>query len=71
MNRNAYIQIAISGKDFCGAMRDSFSIISSNFLRFSAVHGLGGIFVFIGILFITFLNTFFCYLIMSYSDVNN
>lgn len=51
-------------------MKDAFSIISSNFLRFAAVNGLGGIFVFIGILFIVFLNTFFCYLIMAYSPVN-
>jgi len=44
INRNAYIQIAVGGKNFCAATRDACSIISSNFLRFSAVSGVGGIF---------------------------
>ena len=49
INRNAYIQIAIGGKSFCAAIKDAFSVISSNFLRFTAVSGLGAIFNFIGV----------------------
>ena len=49
INRNAYIQIAIGGKNFCGAVKDAFSVISSNALRFAAVSGLGAIFNFIGV----------------------
>jgi solute carrier family 44 (choline transporter-like protein), member 2/4/5 len=59
VNKNAYIQIALSGKNFCSAMKDAFAALSSNFLRFATVSSLGGVFVFIGICnFFTFFSYF-------------
>lgn len=69
INRNAYIQIAIGGKSFCAAIRDAFSVISSNAIRFAAVSGIGAIFNFIGVLFIAVLTTGIGYLILMESDL--
>lgn len=69
INRNAYIQIAIGGKSFCAAIKDAFSVISSNFLRFTAVSGLGAIFNFIGVVFIAAITTLLSYILIKESDL--
>lgn len=48
INRNGYIQIALNGKNFCMACKDAMLLIMRNALRFTAVSGLGSIFIFIG-----------------------
>jgi len=55
LNKNAYIQIALSGKSFCGAAKDAFSLIMRNPLRMGVVTSLGGIFVLFGKIFIASL----------------
>jgi len=52
LNKNAYIQIALTGKSFCGAAKDAFFLILRNPLRFGMVAGIGGIFVFFGKVFV-------------------
>lgn len=50
INKNAYIQIAINGKSFCGACKDALLLIIRNALRFAALGGLGTIFINIGLI---------------------
>jgi len=48
LNKNAYIQIALTGKSFCFAAKDAFWLIVRNPGKFAVVSGLGGIFILIG-----------------------
>lgn len=59
INRHAYIQvkfyiiqIALTGENFCSAASSGFGVIVRNLGRFSALTLIGGIFMFIGLLFI-------------------
>jgi len=52
LNKNAYIQIALTGKNFCMAAKDGFFLVLRNPLRFGIVAGIGSIFVFFGKIFI-------------------
>lgn len=66
LNKNAYIQIALQGKSFCGAAKDAFSLIMSNIVRFAIVGRVGAIFQFIGVMMITLAGAFFTYAMLSY-----
>lgn len=55
INKNAYIQIAIRGSNFCVAAKDSFFLILGNPALFTIMGGLGAIFLFVGQIFITFV----------------
>jgi hypothetical protein len=48
LNKNAYIQIALTGKSFCYAAKDAFWLIIRNPGKFGLVATLGGIFILIG-----------------------
>lgn len=61
LNKNAYIQIALTGKNFCSAAKDAFETIWANTMRYSLVTGMGSIFTFIGKLFISFCTVLFAY----------
>lgn len=52
LNKNAYIQIALTGKNFCTAAYDAFWIIARNPAKFSLMATLGAAFVMFGKLFI-------------------
>ncbi|CAE7381937.1 slc44a2 [Symbiodinium natans] len=52
LNKNAYIQIAIRGTNFCTAAKEAFMLIVANVLRFGAVALLGTVINFIGYIFI-------------------
>merc|ERR1711988_895888 len=53
LNKNAYIQVALLGKNFCTSAKAAFFLIFRNMARFGAVAMLGSIISVIGILFIT------------------
>ena len=72
LNRNAYIQIAITGKSFCSASYDAFSLIASNPLRYGIVEGVGEILMFLGKIIIAGLTTFLFYLLITFvSDIKS
>jgi choline transporter-like protein 2/4/5 len=52
LNKTAYIQIAIRGKNFCSAAKDGFETVWSNGARYLIVAGIGEIMMFFGKLFI-------------------
>lgn len=48
LTRNAYIEIAIYGENFCTSGQQAFKIISSNVLRVAAINSVGDFVLFLG-----------------------
>jgi hypothetical protein len=53
LNKNAYIQVALCGTNFCRSAKAAFTLIFRNFIRFGVVTTLGHIVRSIGFFFIT------------------
>ncbi len=64
ITRNAYIQVALTSKNFCTSAMNAFLLVISNVARFGVVHTLGCIFMFLGKLFIMTATAFVCYVII-------
>jgi len=72
LNKNAYIQIALTGKNFCLAAKDAFFLILHNPVRFGVVSSIGGIFIFFGKIAIASGSTLIGYIIIdNYSGYKN
>ena len=56
ISKNAYIQIALTGKNFCMAAWNAFILILKNMMRFGTANLIGMIFKYIGILFVAGVN---------------
>jgi len=65
INRHAYTQIAMTGKGFCEATEDAYYLMIRNAWRFGTVHGLGGIYTFVGELAMTSLATLYGYILIT------
>merc|ERR1712187_658730 len=65
INRNAYIQVALLGTNFCTSAKVAFELIWRNFVRFSSTAALGVITAFIGYTFITLATTISGYFILK------
>ncbi|KAL4485812.1 hypothetical protein ABPG72_012352 [Tetrahymena utriculariae] len=65
LNKNAFIQIALKGSNFCVAAKNAMEIIWSNAARFALVNGIGGAFIFLGKLFVTCATVFVSYMILT------
>ncbi len=66
INTQAYIQIAIRGKNFCYAAKDGFELAWSNAMRYAIVGGVGGVIMFIGKMMIAGLTAGGFYVLISY-----
>ena len=66
INTQAYIQIALRGKNFCYAAKDGFELAWSNPLRYAVVGGIGTVIMFLGKLMIAALTAFLFYLFITY-----
>ena len=66
INTQAYIQIALRGKNFCYAAKDGFELVWSNPLRFAIVGGIGGVIMFLGKLIIAAATAFLFYIFVTY-----
>ena len=62
ITKNAYIQVALSSKNFCRSAWNAFLLIIKNAFRFGAVHSIGAIFMFLGRLFIICFTVVACYI---------
>jgi len=65
LNKNAYIQVALKGTNFCRSAMNAFSLIIRNIIRFGIVAGLSCITENIGIMCITIATTTLGYLIVK------
>jgi len=68
LNKNAYIQIALTGKNFCSSAKAAFFLILRNPLRFSIVGGIGSIFVLFGKVFIAAMTALAGFLVITKWD---
>ena len=48
LNRNAYIEVAIYGYNFCKAAQKAFSLLTANILRVAAINSVGTFVLFLG-----------------------
>jgi len=68
LNKNAYIQIALTGKNFCLAAKDAFFLILRNPIRFGVVHGIGTIFILFGKVFVASITALGAFLVITRWD---
>lgn len=66
INTQAYIQIALRGKNFCYAAKDGFMLAWSNPMRYAIVGGIGAVIMMLGKLLIAALTAFVFYLFITY-----
>lgn len=57
INKNAYIQCAISSNNFCTCCKDAFFIILQNAFLFAIANTIGEVFIYVGKFFIATLTT--------------
>jgi len=65
ISKHAYIEVMLTGKNFCESCKSAMQLITSNTMRFGIVTLLGDVFIFIGKLFICILATLIGYLIIT------
>jgi hypothetical protein len=72
LNKNAYIQVALMGTNFCTSAWNAFNLLFRNALRFGTVAVLGCVIHFIGCIFVVASTTASGYLIITsmYPEVN-
>jgi len=68
ISKNAYIQIALTGKNFCASAWNAFILILKNALRFGTANSIGFIFNVLGVLFITCSNALIVYAALHYYE---
>jgi len=65
LNKNAYIQVAILGQNFCRSAKNAFFLIMRNYARFGVVATLGSIIHFLGFIFIMVATVLLGYFILQ------
>lgn len=71
INTQAYIQIAIRGKNFCYAAKDGFELAWSNVVRFAVVGGVGTVIMFIGKIMIAAGSATCFYMLITYTSARD
>jgi hypothetical protein len=66
INETAYIQIALRGKNFCGAAWDGFQTVINNGLRYLIVAGVGKLMMFLGRILIAVGSTLAFYCLITF-----
>jgi len=64
-NKHAYVEIAMRGTNFCTSAGNGMKVVTSNFLRFGVLHGLGEVVMNFGVLLICMLGTYICFIIIQ------
>lgn len=67
LNKNAYIQIAITGKNFCSASSDAVALITVNPLRYTLVIVVEFLLTLLGKCLIAGLTTFLFYILITFN----
>lgn len=65
LNKNAYTVTAMTGKSFCDAAAEAFSLMIRNAARFTVAGGIGEMFIVLGRIFICALTGIIGYLIIT------
>lgn len=67
ITKTAYIQIALTGKNFCASAWNGFILLFKNILRFGTAQTIGLIFNVLGVAFIASVNAMLIYCLLHYS----
>ena len=67
ISKTAYIQIALTGKNFCAAAWNGFVLMGKNVMTFGVVSSIGSIFTYMGVGFIMIANGILMYVMLNYS----
>ena len=70
ITKNAYIQVAVRGNNFCSSAKQAFFLIIRNAGCFGITLGIANILMFIGKAFIMALSGFITYIILEESSIN-
>ena len=65
-NKHAYVEIAMRGTNFCTSAANGMKVVTSNFLRFGILHGLGEVVMNFGVLLICLSGTYICYILLQF-----
>jgi len=65
ITKNAYIQVALTGKNFCRSAWNGFLLVVKNAFRFGVTHSIGAVFMFIGRLFIICATALVAYVMLT------
>jgi len=68
ITKNAYIQIALTSKNFCASAWNAFTLILKNAARFGFATGVGAIFIVLGKIMITLATGYVCYYILNNNE---
>lgn len=68
LNKNAYIQVALTGKNFCSSAMDAFVLALKNSSSFIITNGIGYLIQLLGKLTITLGNVLITYVMLSQLD---
>lgn len=66
ISKNGYIQMAITGDNFCKSAWNAFCLILKNALRFGTANSIGFIFNVLGVGFIMMINGLILYILLHY-----
>ena len=69
INKHAYIEIALRGKNFCTAAFEGFALIVKNLGRFSSLILLGSLFSLLGTIFISIASGIIGYFVITKVDI--
>ena len=61
LNRNAFVQVALHSRNFCVSAMNAFLLVLKNSGTFFVSDGIGSVFIFLGKVFISVVNTGGCY----------
>lgn len=65
LNENAYIQVALTGENFCTSAMNAFSLALKHSGSFLVTNGIGSLISFLGKISIAVANSLVCYLLMT------
>lgn len=68
LDKNAYIQIALMGDNFCISAKNAFTLILENAVRLAALGAIGDIFKILGKIFITCVSSYLGFLLITNFD---
>jgi len=71
LNKNAYIQCAITSNNFCLCCKDAFYLIFRNAFLFAIAAGIGEVFIWAGKIFITLITVIICWVLIDRYEGNN
>jgi choline transporter-like protein 2/4/5 len=72
LTKNAYIQLALTSKNFCSCAINGFLLCLRNIMMFTLTEGMGNLFCLLGTILVSLLNTLAAYaIIITWPDIND